>query len=59
MIKQVAIAYEQLGDNLIQDIPLESIQQDGYLFLWVINAKYRVALEMLQNWGYEYDLSKR
>ena len=59
MIKQVAITYEQLGDNLIQDIPLESIQQDGYLFLWVINAKYRVALEMLQNWGYEYDLSKR
>ena len=59
MIKQVAIAYEQLGDHLIQDIPLESIQQDGYLFLWVINAKYRVALEMLQNWGYEYDLSKR
>ena len=44
---------------MIQDIPLESIQQDGYLFLWVINAKYRVALEMLQNWGYEYDLSKR
>ena len=59
MIKQVAIAYEQLGDNLIQDIPLEAIQKDGYLFLWVINAKYRVALEMLQNWGYTYVMIKR
>lgn len=48
----VAIAYEQLGDHLIQSIPLNKIQRDGYLFLWVINAKYRVALEMLDNWGY-------
>ena len=51
----VAIAYEQLGDNLIQSIPLNRIQTDGYLFLWVINAKYRVALDMLQNWGYTWE----
>lgn len=52
----VAIGYQQLGDNLIQNIPLRKIQRDGYLFLWVINAKYRVALEMLVNWGYTYEL---
>ena len=49
---EVAIAYEQLGDNIITSIPLKQIQTDGYLFLWVINAKYRVALEMLNHWGY-------
>lgn len=49
---QVAIAYEQLGDHVIMNIPLNQIQKDGYLFLWVINAKYRVALDMLDHWGY-------
>lgn len=48
----MAIGYEQLGDDLIQSIPLKKIQSDGYLFLWVINAKYRVALDMLDYWGY-------
>lgn len=52
ILLQVAIGYEQLGDDLIQSIPLKKIQSDGYLFLWVINAKYRVALDMLEYWGY-------
>ncbi|KAK8794419.1 hypothetical protein WA171_003542 [Blastocystis sp. BT1] len=50
----VAIAYEQLGDHVIMNIPLNQIQKDGYLFLWVINAKYRVALDMLDHWGYTF-----
>ena len=33
----VAIAYEQLGDDVIRLMPLDLIQTDGYLFLWVIN----------------------
>ena len=24
----------------------------GFLFLWVINAKYRVGIEMMEAWGY-------
>lgn len=50
----VAIAYEQLGDDVIRLMPLDLIQTDGYLFLWVINAKYRVALDLLEAWGYTF-----
>ncbi|CBK23014.2 uncharacterized protein [Blastocystis hominis] len=50
----VAIAYEQLGDDVIRLMPLDLIQTDGYLFLWVINAKYRVALDLLEGWGYTF-----
>ena len=50
----VAIAYEQLSDDVIRAIPLHRVQTDGYLFLWVINAKYRLALELLQTWGYTF-----
>ncbi|OAO18233.1 hypothetical protein AV274_0015 [Blastocystis sp. ATCC 50177/Nand II] len=48
----VAIAYEQLGDDTISAIPVAKIQTDGYLFMWVINAKYRLAIEMISYWGY-------
>lgn len=41
-----------MGDDTISAIPLKSIQSDGYLFMWVINAKYRIALEMISYWGY-------
>lgn len=50
----MAIAYQQLADDIITGIPLNKIQTDGYLFLWVINAKYRVALDLLEDWGYTY-----
>ena len=40
----MAIAYEQLGDDTISAIPVAKIQTDGYLFMWVINAKYRLAM---------------
>ena len=43
----MAIAYEQLGDDTISAIPVAKIQTDGYLFMWVINAKYRLAIEMI------------
>ena len=40
----VAIAYETLNDRQILDMPFDKIQTDGFLFIWVINAKYRFAL---------------
>ena len=51
---QVTIKYESLNDETIASIPLHHIQKAGFLFLWVINSKYRVALSMLRNWGYTY-----
>ena len=49
----VAIAYETLNDRQILDIPFKSLQTDGFLFIWVINAKYRFALEMMEHYGYK------
>jgi mRNA m6A methyltransferase catalytic subunit len=28
------------------------LQTDGFLMIWVINAKYRLALELFENYGY-------
>ena len=49
---QVAIGYQQLGDSLINDIPISAVQDSGLIFMWVINAKYRFAVTMLEKWGY-------
>ena len=49
----VAIAYETLNDRQILEIPFDKLQTDGFLFIWVINAKYRFALEMMQEYGYK------
>eukprot|EP00347_Sterkiella_histriomuscorum_P014782 403359546 len=49
----VAIAYDTLNDKEILNMPFEKVQTDGFLFIWVINAKYRFALEMMEKFGYK------
>lgn len=49
----VAIAYDTLNDKEILSMPFEKLQTDGFLFIWVINAKYRFALEMMEKFGYK------
>ena len=51
---QVAIGYQQLGDSFVKDLPVGELQDSGLLFVWVINAKYRFALQLLKDWGYTY-----
>jgi len=48
----VAIGYSQLEDNIISGIPIQKLQDNGLLFVWVINAKYRLALTLFKKWGY-------
>jgi mRNA (2'-O-methyladenosine-N6-)-methyltransferase len=48
----VAIAYDTLNDNIISDIPVQSLQTDGFIFIWTINAKFKVTLDLLKGWGY-------
>jgi len=48
----VAIAYSTLTDQQILQIPFDKLQTDGYLFIWVINNKYRFALQMFDHFGY-------
>jgi mRNA (2'-O-methyladenosine-N6-)-methyltransferase len=50
----VALGYSQLGDSLIEQIPVAKLQTDGFLFMWVINAKYKMALGLLKAWGYDF-----
>lgn len=48
----VAIAYSSLSDRQVMDIPFDKLQDDGFLFVWVINAKYRFAISMMEHYGY-------
>ena len=50
----VSLGYSQLTDNSIADLPLPKLQKDGFLFVWVINAKYQWTLEQFKKWGYEF-----
>lgn len=50
----VAISYQSLNDNIIFDIPVDKMQSDGFIFIWVINAKFKIALDLMKKWGYEY-----
>ena len=50
----VAIAYDTLNDNIITDIPIPKLQTDGFIFIWTINAKLKVTLDLIKQWGYKY-----
>ena len=49
----VAIGYSSLNDDLIADIPLGKLQTSGFLFVWVINAKYSWTINQMDKWGYD------
>ena len=49
----VALGYSQLTDRDIQCLPIPKLQSDGFLFIWVINAKYQFTLDLFERWGYD------
>ncbi len=49
----MAIAYDTLNDKQILDMKFDLIQTNGFLFIWVINAKYRFALDLFDKFGYK------
>ncbi|PRW55917.1 N6-adenosine-methyltransferase 70 kDa subunit [Chlorella sorokiniana] len=49
----VALGYSQLTDAHIANLPIPRLQQNGLLFVWVINAKYQFCLDLFDQWGYE------
>ena len=49
----MAIAYSTLTDKDILNLPMDKIQTNGFLFIWVINAKFRFALQFFHKWGYK------
>jgi len=50
----VAIAYQQLPDQFIEELPIEILQKNGFIFIWVINNKYVKAFELMKKWGYTF-----
>jgi len=49
----VAIAYDSLADDAIKAIPINRLQTQGFCFIWVINAKYRMSVKLMEEWGYK------
>ncbi|KAJ2798821.1 hypothetical protein H4R20_004679 [Coemansia guatemalensis] len=50
----VAIAYQQLPDVCIESLPIQLLQTNGFIFIWVINNKYTKAFQLMKQWGYKY-----
>lgn len=48
----VALGYSQLTDTDIENLPIPKLQANGFLFVWVINAKYKFCLDLFDKWGY-------
>eukprot|EP00891_Asterochloris_glomerata_P002643 jgi/Astpho2/2643/e_gw1.00049.31.1_t len=48
----VALGYNQLTNQDILNLPVPQLQHHGYLFVWVINASFRFALQLFAQWGY-------
>ncbi|GIL94910.1 hypothetical protein Vretimale_985, partial [Volvox reticuliferus] len=49
----VALGYSQLTDDHIASLPVPQLQRNGgFLFVWVINAKYKWTLDLFDKWGY-------
>ena len=48
----VSLGYSQLTDHDIRALPIPQLQQNGLLFIWVINAKYKFTLDLFRSWGY-------
>lgn len=49
----MALGYRTLPNNAIRELPIQKLQKNGFLFLWVVNSRYNFALECLEHWGYE------
>lgn len=49
----VAIAYDSLCDDKILSMPIEKLQQNGFIFVWAINARYRFTCKLIEKWGYK------
>jgi N6-adenosine-specific RNA methylase IME4 len=51
----VTIAYDQLDVGVIANIPLGEVQENGYLFMWVIASQFMNGVLMMQRWGYNIE----
>ncbi|KEJ83076.1 MT-A70 family protein [Oxytricha trifallax] len=48
------LPYDTLSDKQIKEIPMHLIQDEGYLFMWVANAKPEATLSFFKKHGYRW-----
>lgn len=54
-VRGVKTNYSTLNDSdIMNKIPFDKLQTDGFLFIWVINNKYRFALQIFKKYGYKF-----
>lgn len=49
----VALGYGQLTNKDILSLPIQQLQTNGLLFIWVINSSYDFAIGLFNRWGYK------
>lgn len=49
----VALGYKQLPNADIANLPVPALQKNGFIFIWVINARYSYAIDLMEKWGYK------
>ena len=49
----VAIQYDSLNDEYIERLPINRLQNSGFLIIWCINNKYSFTVELMHKWGYK------
>ena len=44
----ITLNYRKLNDNQIMSIPIEKLSKNGLIFLWTLNSKLNVSLQILK-----------
>jgi mRNA (2'-O-methyladenosine-N6-)-methyltransferase len=50
----LAIPYTTLEDDILLNMPFELVQDDGFIFLWVISSKLLLGLHILEKHHYRF-----
>jgi len=49
----VELGYEQMPQDEIAGMPIQLVQQNGFLFMWVVASHMPIGVSILQRWGYK------
>lgn len=41
-----------MSNHEIKQLPLHTISDEGFIFLWILNTQLNSSLEIMQSWGY-------
>jgi N6-adenosine-specific RNA methylase IME4 len=53
---KVMLKYHRITNKKLQNLPIHILQDDGFLFFWVVKSSYVDGLKMMENWGYKFVL---